>query len=64
MSVEWKGERLGVLEMRRHYANYFKGMKNFKPVRTALVEIDEYAELQAVLRQVAADYSDADLIAV
>lgn len=64
MSVEWKGERLGVLEMRRHYANYFKGMKNFKPVRTALVEIDEYAELQAVLQRVAADYSDADLIAV
>lgn len=64
MSVEWKGERLGVLEMRRHYANYFKGMKNFKPVRTALVEIDDYAELQAVLQRVAADYSDADLIAV
>jgi tRNA-dihydrouridine synthase B len=29
-SVEWKGERLGILEMRKHYGSYFKGMDNFK----------------------------------
>lgn len=36
-SVEWKGEKLGVLEMRNHYANYFKGIPNFKETRTQLV---------------------------
>ena len=39
-SVEWKGERQGVLEMRRHYANYFKGIPNFKPYRQQLVTLD------------------------
>ncbi len=36
-SVEWKGEKLGVLEMRNHYANYFRGVPNFKETRTQLV---------------------------
>ena len=36
-SMEWKGEKLGVLEMRRHYSNYLKGMPNIKPYRTKLV---------------------------
>jgi len=47
--VEWKGERLGVVEMRRHYANYFKGIPNFKPIRTQLVTLDSYDELNEVL---------------
>lgn len=36
-SLRWKGEKLGVLEMRRHYTNYFKGIPNFKPYRMDLV---------------------------
>lgn len=47
-SLEWKGERQGVLEMRRHYTNYFRGIPNFKPFRTRLVETmlpDELFEL-------------------
>ncbi|CAG5085599.1 tRNA dihydrouridine synthase DusB [Parvicella tangerina] len=48
-SVRWKGERLGVVEMRRHYANYFKGIENFKPTRTQLVTLDEYEEIVEVL---------------
>ena len=40
-SIEWKGERLGIVEMRRHYANYFKGIPHFKPYRTRLVTADE-----------------------
>jgi len=43
MSVQWKGETLGVLEMRRHYANYFKGIPDFKPHRMKLVTQDEAA---------------------
>lgn len=45
-SVEWKGEKLGIFEMRRHYTNYFKGIPHFKPYRTRLVEGENY---QAVL---------------
>ena len=44
-SVEWKGERQGVLEMRRHYANYFKGIPNFKEHRQRLVTLDSSQEI-------------------
>ena len=37
MAIKWKGERLGLLETRRHYSNYFRGIANFKPFRTRLV---------------------------
>lgn len=36
-SLEWKGQKLGVLEMRRHYTNYFRGFPHIKPYRTKLV---------------------------
>ncbi|MFT4526383.1 MAG: tRNA-dihydrouridine synthase B [Granulosicoccus sp.] len=36
-SLRWKGEKLGVVEMRRHYSNYFKGFHGFKPYRMRLV---------------------------
>ncbi len=36
-SLKWKGDKLGILEMRRHYTNYFKGIPNFKPFRMDLV---------------------------
>jgi nifR3 family TIM-barrel protein len=42
-SVEWKGEKLGILEMRRHYSNYFKGIPDFKQHRIKLVTL-EYKE--------------------
>lgn len=48
-SVEWKGERQGVLEMRRHYANYFKGIPNFKPYRQQLVTLNSVEEILKVL---------------
>lgn len=44
-SVEWKGEKLGILEMRRHYSNYFKGIANFKDYRMNLVTIFDYQQL-------------------
>jgi nifR3 family TIM-barrel protein len=40
MAIDWKGEVLGVLETRRHYTNYFKGIPNFKPFRTKMVTSD------------------------
>ena len=37
MSILWKGEVLGLLETRRHYANYFRGIEGFKPYRISMV---------------------------
>ena len=48
-SVEWKGERLGILEMRRHYANYFKGVEHFKETRMRLVTSDSLDEILSVI---------------
>lgn len=48
-SVEWKGEKLGVLEMRNHYANYFKGIANFKEYRTKLVTLNDSQSIFEVL---------------
>ena len=48
-SIEWKGERKGLFEMRRHYTNYFRGIPNFKPVRTVLVESESYEQVRDTL---------------
>jgi len=51
-SIEWKGERLGILEMRRHYANYFRGLPNFKEYRMKLVQTLEQEEIFALLEDI------------
>lgn len=51
-SAQWKGERQGVLEMRRHYANYFRGIPNFKEYRQKLVTLDNLQDILEVLEQV------------
>ena len=57
-SVEWKGEKLGVLEMRRHYTNYFRGIPHFKPYRTALVTTDDYSEVNEILEDISRVFAD------
>ncbi|MDQ3290725.1 MAG: tRNA dihydrouridine synthase DusB [Bacteroidota bacterium] len=52
-SLEWKGERQGIFEMRRHYANYFKGLPNFKPFRMRLVQTESPDEVYDILAEVA-----------
>ena len=59
-SVEWKGERLGVVEMRRHYTNYFKGIPNFKPHRLELVTLDKVEEIRAKLNEIAVLFHNHD----
>ncbi|NQV52368.1 MAG: tRNA dihydrouridine synthase DusB [Flavobacteriales bacterium] len=58
-SIKWKGETLGVLEMRRHYANYFKGIAHFKETRMQLVTEKEPAILFEVLDGIRADHAFA-----
>ena len=51
-SIRWKGDRLGIFEMRRHYTNYFKGIPDFKPFRMRLVMADSEAEVSDILEEV------------
>jgi len=55
-SVAWKGEKLGILEMRRHYANYLKGLPNIKEYRLKLVTFDTLENLEEVLQEVMEHY--------
>jgi tRNA-dihydrouridine synthase B len=61
-SLQWKSGRLGIFEMRRHYSNYFKGLPDFKPYRTRLVEANTYEEIVGILDEVIANYG-ADIAA-
>ena len=58
-SLEWKNERQGIYEMRRHYTNYFRGIPNFKPFRQRLVESESPQELFGLLDQIAEEFADA-----
>lgn len=49
LSVKWKGIRLGILEMRRHYKNYLKGIPNMKPYRSKLVTSDNFGEISQII---------------
>ena len=51
-SLEWKGERVGIMEMRRHYSNYFKGIPHFKETRMKLVTEDNYTALMQILSEI------------
>ena len=55
-SVEWKGEKVGVFEMRRHYAQYFRGLPDFKPWRTQLVNAGTPEEVHSILNQIKDSY--------
>ena len=57
-SMDWKGERLGIVEMRRHYTNYFKGVQSFKEYKQRLVTLDYAHELYAVLNEIEEVYSE------
>ncbi|WP_192822411.1 tRNA dihydrouridine synthase DusB [Rufibacter sp. LB8] len=60
-SLEWKGLRLGIFEMRRHYANYFRGLPNVKTYRTRLVQTEDPAEIYAILDEIANSMEYAEI---
>ena len=57
-SIRWKGDRVGIFEMRRHYTNYFKGIPDFKPFRARLVEAITFEDVLAILDEVVEAYAD------
>ena len=57
-SIEWKGEKLGVLEMRRHYSNYFKDLPKIKNYRSELVQLNEYNEVLNKIKEIKEIYKN------
>jgi tRNA-dihydrouridine synthase len=60
-SIQWKGNKLGIFEMRRHYASYFKGFPDFKPFRARLVEAMTGEEIFLILKEVEEKYIEVVL---
>ncbi len=60
-SIEWKGETLGILEMRRHYTNYFRGLPNVKQYRMTLVSEFDPATLYGTLERMEEVYGAVEL---
>ncbi len=56
-SILWKGERLGIVEMRRHYTNYFRGFRDIKPIRGLLVTEDNPSVIYETLEYIRDKYS-------
>ncbi|MBA3706445.1 MAG: tRNA-dihydrouridine synthase, partial [Bacteroidetes bacterium] len=61
-SVKWKSNHAGIVEMRRHYTNYFKGLPNFKEHRLKLVTTYSYEEIISILDEVQKQYSEIEAI--
>lgn len=51
-SIQWKGEKVGIAEMKRHYGNYFKGIPHFKTYKSALVMANELVEVKEIIREI------------
>jgi tRNA-dihydrouridine synthase B len=58
MSIDWKGETLGVFETRRHYTNYFRGIPHFKEYRMKMVTSDKSEDVFAAFDEVLEKFSD------
>ena len=60
-SIEWKGPVVGINEMRRHYANYLKGLPHIKEFRSRLVTTPDEATVNSILDEVVQKYSDFEI---
>ncbi|WP_407401269.1 tRNA dihydrouridine synthase DusB [Chryseobacterium sp.] len=50
-SAEWKGEKLGLIEMRQHYGNYFRGVPHFKDFRRKFLSVYTIEEMDVVIKE-------------
>jgi nifR3 family TIM-barrel protein len=57
-SAEWKGEKLGLIEMRQHYSNYFRGIPHFKDFRRKFLEVYSLAEMDEVIKETEGFYAE------
>ena len=56
-SIEWKGEVLGIAEMKRHYTNYFKGISHFKDYRIKMITSNNKDEIETLLDEVSVKFN-------
>jgi tRNA-dihydrouridine synthase B len=61
-SIEWKGLKAGINEMRRHYTNYLRGLPNIKEFRLKLVTLSEVEEIDETLNSIMTTYSDYQFV--
>lgn len=61
-SILWKGLKLGIFEMRRHYTNYFRGYREVKQFRSRLVQADSFDEVVHITEDMRAFYSGQELL--
>jgi hypothetical protein len=62
MAVDWKGETLGILETRRHYTNYFRGIPNFKPYRKTIVTSENLEEIYSTLNEIKTVFAETEFL--
>lgn len=62
MSIDWKGEVLGVFETRRHYTNYFRGIPHFKEYRMKLVTSDHSEDVFAAMDLIEKEFGDYQFV--
>lgn len=62
MSIDWKGEKLGVFETRRHYTNYFRGIPHFKEYRMKMVTSDDSKDVFAAFDEVLEKFGDFEFV--
>ncbi|RNL83261.1 tRNA dihydrouridine synthase DusB [Sinomicrobium pectinilyticum] len=62
MAIDWKGEKLGVFETRRHYTNYFKGIPHFKEHRQKMVTSDDAADVFAAFDEVLEKFGNYEFV--
>jgi nifR3 family TIM-barrel protein len=58
--IVWKGEKLGILEMRQHYGPYFAGLPHIKPFRSRLVTCENLQEIFSILNEIEQYYSNEE----
>jgi tRNA-dihydrouridine synthase len=57
-SILWKGEKLGIVEMKRHYSKYFKDIPNFKDYRIRITTSNSFKEIQKILDEISNKFID------
>lgn len=61
-SIQWKGERVGIAEMKRHYSNYFRGRKDISHYRSMLVRAESFAEVEDLTSQIISHYQELEMV--
>lgn len=59
-AIAWKGKKRAIIEMRKFYHQYFKGVRNFKPFRKELVETETYEEVESIFDRIKTYYAPAE----